>query len=249
VDTTPPVVPVVTAPANNSTVIGKRPVIKGTTEVGSSVTIKLDSSDVTAAVDGSGNWSYTPTADLAEGLHTFKVKARDAAGNESAESSESSFTVALPEVEMLISSPGFPSDVEIKLNNFDKLYAIEVHLEYTNAYSNEDAVSNEAIFNNPETSVSAYSEIMDSGIRTFTYVATQYSNGTTPVDNFPAFTERKSLFTLNLTPDLIGPGTVSIKRVIVVDKDANIVGDSEHPETLKLVNPEYSFTVNEVPML
>lgn len=247
VDTTPPGVPMVTAPTNGTTVIGKRPVIKGTTEVGSSVAIKLDNSDVSAAIDGSGNWSYTPTADLTEGLHTFKVKARDAAGNESAESSEYSFTAAVPEVELIAPSSatiGMPFGIEVALNNFDKLYAIEVHLEYTNAAVYEYAEPSyliESIFNNPDTSVSDHSEMLDSGTRTFTYVATQFSNGTTPVANFPAFTEQRPLFALALSSELMEPVTVRIKRVIAVDKDANVVGDSEQPATLKLVNPIITF--------
>jgi hypothetical protein len=63
--------------------------IGGHTEAGATVVIYLDASpfeqtEVTA--DGSGNWSYTPDPALSPGDHSFKVVARDLAGNVSGDS-------------------------------------------------------------------------------------------------------------------------------------------------------------------
>ncbi|MCK7323817.1 BapA/Bap/LapF family large adhesin [Enterobacter kobei] len=60
------------------------PTLNGTAEPGSTVTIRLDGADlVTAPVGSNGTWTYTPTAPLGEGPHTFTVVATDAAGNTS----------------------------------------------------------------------------------------------------------------------------------------------------------------------
>ncbi|MGK3359523.1 Ig-like domain-containing protein, partial [Enterobacter kobei] len=60
------------------------PTLNGTAEPGSTVTIRLDGADlVTVPVGSNGTWTYTPTAPLGEGPHTFTVAATDAAGNTS----------------------------------------------------------------------------------------------------------------------------------------------------------------------
>ena len=60
------------------------PTLNGTAEPGSTVTIRLDGADlVTVPVGSNGTWTYTPTAPLGEGPHTFTVVATDAAGNPS----------------------------------------------------------------------------------------------------------------------------------------------------------------------
>src|SRR5690606_16496637 len=60
------------------------PTFSGTAEAGATITIRNGSTVLgTATADGSGNWSYT-TSELAEGVHSFSVKAMDAAGRESA---------------------------------------------------------------------------------------------------------------------------------------------------------------------
>jgi len=60
------------------------PTLNGTAEPGSTVTIRLDGADlVTVPVGSNGTWTYTPTAPLGEGPHTFTVVATDAAGNTS----------------------------------------------------------------------------------------------------------------------------------------------------------------------
>jgi hypothetical protein len=95
VDLTPPAVPVVVSPAPNSTVDTLTPVISGTAEPLSTVTVIIDGTEVgTVRTDASGNWSYTPTTPLTPGVHQVQARATDEAGNPSATSSApSSFTI------------------------------------------------------------------------------------------------------------------------------------------------------------
>ncbi|MFE8605091.1 adventurous gliding motility protein AgmC [Archangium violaceum] len=95
VDLTPPAVPVVVSPAPNSIVDTLTPVISGTAEPHSTVTIIIDGTEVgTATTDASGNWSYTPTTPLTPGEHEVQVRATDEAGNSSPTSSTPSpFTI------------------------------------------------------------------------------------------------------------------------------------------------------------
>ncbi|PLC06973.1 hypothetical protein CY658_08245 [Variovorax sp. RO1] len=71
-----------------------RPTLAGKAEAGSTVTIydkgvKLG----TALADASGNWSYTPTTALSQGVHSITVAATDKADNTSASSDAFAFTV------------------------------------------------------------------------------------------------------------------------------------------------------------
>ncbi|RKG29467.1 Ig-like domain-containing protein, partial [Acinetobacter rongchengensis] len=47
----------------------------------------------TAIVDSTGNWSFTPSTDLAEGAHAIAISQKDAAGNESPKTTPVNFTV------------------------------------------------------------------------------------------------------------------------------------------------------------
>jgi N-acetylneuraminic acid mutarotase len=94
VDGTPPLAPVVVTPASGAVVKTSTPVISGTAEAHSTVTIFLDGTVVgTASAEGSGSWSFTPSAPLAQGPHTVTATATDAAENTSPASSPSTFTV------------------------------------------------------------------------------------------------------------------------------------------------------------
>ncbi|WP_395814992.1 adventurous gliding motility protein AgmC [Archangium minus] len=94
VDTVVPAVPAVTAPSEGAHVTTPAPVISGTAEPGSTVTVIIDGVEVgTAQTDASGNWSYTPATPLTEGPHTVTVRATDAAGNTSEGSAGHSFTI------------------------------------------------------------------------------------------------------------------------------------------------------------
>jgi hypothetical protein len=44
--------------------------------------------------DGSGNWSYTPSSALADGSHTVKATATDAASHTSGDSNTNTFAVS-----------------------------------------------------------------------------------------------------------------------------------------------------------
>ncbi|MBM7119394.1 adventurous gliding motility protein AgmC [Archangium primigenium] len=93
VDTTPPAAPVVVAPANGSYVTVVRPPITGTAEPGSTVTVYIDgvAQPTTVTANASGNWTFTPAADLSQGSHTVKATSRDAAGNVSVDSNTNTF--------------------------------------------------------------------------------------------------------------------------------------------------------------
>ncbi|WP_337023665.1 MULTISPECIES: Ig-like domain-containing protein [unclassified Pantoea] len=105
VDSTPPATPVVTSLSNNnggtavvftagSTTNDSTPVIRGTGEVGATVTIR-DGSTVlgTAIVGTNGIWRFEPTTALGQGSHTLTVTATDTAGNSSAPSAGITFNV------------------------------------------------------------------------------------------------------------------------------------------------------------
>jgi gliding motility-associated-like protein len=94
IDHTAPNVPAVTSPANNATILVATPVISGTAESGSVVTINIDGTVVSTAVttDVSGNWTFTASA-LPNGPHAVKALATDVSGNASAYSSTSIFNI------------------------------------------------------------------------------------------------------------------------------------------------------------
>ncbi|HDT4958087.1 TPA: Ig-like domain repeat protein [Enterobacter kobei] len=95
--------------APNGTTDDKRPDIVGTGAPGSTIVIRLDGREIgTATVDGDGNWTFPMTEDLAEGLNNLTATARDAAGNES---SETSFPINLDST-----APGSATDVVIEDN-------------------------------------------------------------------------------------------------------------------------------------
>ncbi|MCP8967988.1 Ig-like domain-containing protein [Ectobacillus ponti] len=81
----------ISGPANGATVATKRPELTGTNEKGAAVKLQLnDGSWADATVDGT-NWTYTPTADLADGSYTVAAEATDSLGNKQKTSSQ--FTV------------------------------------------------------------------------------------------------------------------------------------------------------------
>ncbi|MDI6003412.1 Ig-like domain-containing protein, partial [Cobetia pacifica] len=82
------------------------PTLTGSAEAGSTVTITHNDEVIaTVTADTNGSWTYTPTTALTEGDQTFSVTATDAAGNESAASSEFTLTVDT-------TAPGAPTLIE-----------------------------------------------------------------------------------------------------------------------------------------
>ncbi|MEO3990874.1 BapA/Bap/LapF family large adhesin [Pseudocitrobacter cyperus] len=76
--------PVTGALINNQATNDTQPTFSGTAEPGSTVTIFDNGNEVdTVLVPGSGNWSWTPDAPLAEGPHAITLTTTDAAGNTS----------------------------------------------------------------------------------------------------------------------------------------------------------------------
>jgi large repetitive protein len=94
-DATAPNVPVVTAPANNSTSTNTTPTYSGTAEPGSTVSVIVDGMKVgETTADAMGNWSLVSPSALPVGSHTVSASAKDAAGNTSVPSSANAFVVA-----------------------------------------------------------------------------------------------------------------------------------------------------------
>jgi hypothetical protein len=72
------------------------PTLTGTAERGATIRIYLDGGADPVAVttaDASGNWSYTPAAELSQGAHGYAATATDAAGNTSSTSATFNVTV------------------------------------------------------------------------------------------------------------------------------------------------------------
>uniref|UniRef100_UPI000AA8BC46 Ig-like domain-containing protein n=1 Tax=Chromobacterium amazonense TaxID=1382803 RepID=UPI000AA8BC46 len=71
-----------------------QPTVQGTAEAGSTVTVYVDGTAVgTATANGSGVWSYNLSSPLADGNHSIRATATDAAGNVSAQSGGYNFIV------------------------------------------------------------------------------------------------------------------------------------------------------------
>jgi hypothetical protein len=93
-DNTSPAAPVVVTPADGSSIKDITPVINGTAEANSTVTVWIDGSVAgTANADSSGNWTFTLSSPLTVGSHTVYAVAVDLAGNVSANSTTNTFTV------------------------------------------------------------------------------------------------------------------------------------------------------------
>ncbi|MCY1001153.1 DUF4215 domain-containing protein [Myxococcus sp. MISCRS1] len=94
VELTPPTTPVITGPANGSTVSTGTPPISGTSAPGTTVTVREGTTVVcTATTDASGNWSCTPTTPLPDGSHTLTATAVTPEGSTSETSAPTTFIV------------------------------------------------------------------------------------------------------------------------------------------------------------
>lgn len=82
-------------PIKNKSVADDQPTITGKAPPGSTVTITLrsDPMTVTVTADANGNWSYTPTAPLSDGVHSVVASAVDPVSGKALTSS-TSFVVA-----------------------------------------------------------------------------------------------------------------------------------------------------------
>ncbi|WGX99870.1 Ig-like domain-containing protein [Nocardioides sp. QY071] len=110
VDAVPAAATVITAPADASTVTDATPAITGTAEPGTTVSLVIDGgTPITVPVDGTGNWTYTPTTDLTEGSHTVTA---DGNANGTGVDDTTTFTVdAVPAAATVITAPADASTV------------------------------------------------------------------------------------------------------------------------------------------
>jgi hypothetical protein len=107
VDSTAPAAPVITGPADGSTVGTATPTITGTGEPGATVEVVVDGTVVGTTVVGSdGSWTLALTTPLADGEHTVTATQTDVAGNESPASAPTTFTVDTTPLAPVITSPG-----------------------------------------------------------------------------------------------------------------------------------------------
>jgi hypothetical protein len=103
-DETDPAAPSITSPSNGSTLTGA-PIASGTSEPGSSVSLKLDGVQNALTVAGAetGTWSIALSG-VAVGQHTLTATAEDFAGNASTPTSVT-FTLVLPPAPVTDSTP------------------------------------------------------------------------------------------------------------------------------------------------
>ncbi len=86
----------ITSPANGTTVNSRRPVISGTSFPNALIILSISNVSTpptTFRADASGNWSYTPTVDLANGTYTVTVTG-DSGSSGALENASSTFTVS-----------------------------------------------------------------------------------------------------------------------------------------------------------
>jgi len=100
VDITPPAKPTVLTPANGSVTKSRQPLVTGTAEANSAVTITFDKGtagelSATTSADGNGSFSLVPLFAFAPGTstHTVSAVARDAGGNNSPTSDTNVFVI------------------------------------------------------------------------------------------------------------------------------------------------------------
>ncbi|MFP2903441.1 Ig-like domain-containing protein, partial [Corallococcus sp. 4LFB] len=98
--------PVIAAPTSGQLVTTQTPVLSGTAEANSTVTVREGTTILcTATANASGAWSCTSSS-LAQGAHTISATARDAAGNTGPASTSVPFTVdSVPPVAPVIAAP------------------------------------------------------------------------------------------------------------------------------------------------
>nr|WP_255408443.1 Ig-like domain-containing protein [Archangium sp. Cb G35] len=96
VDSVAPGAPVVVTPAPGAVVNTSAPVVSGTAEPGSTVTLFLDGRVVaTVVASATGSWSFTLDVVLLTGSYSLTAQATDAAGNTSQQSPSHTFRVDL----------------------------------------------------------------------------------------------------------------------------------------------------------
>jgi len=94
IDTIAPSAPIVTNPSDGAIISDTTPTIRGTSEANSTVEVLRGGvSQGTTSADESGNWTYTAASNWSEATHSITVRATDAAGNTSPDSTEVAVTI------------------------------------------------------------------------------------------------------------------------------------------------------------
>lgn len=104
VDLSVPAAPTIASPAEGAALSDARPTFEGEAQAGTTVTIVLDGAPAGDTVaDGAGRWTFTPTADLAEGAHTVTATATDGFGRAGPPSGARTFSIdtVAPDVPVL----------------------------------------------------------------------------------------------------------------------------------------------------
>lgn len=93
-DTVPPDAPAITLPTIESVITSGRPMMSGTAEPNSTVTIFINGQEAgTTQTDANGAWTFTPPTQLADGRYEVKARATDTAGNTGPDTTQVAFTV------------------------------------------------------------------------------------------------------------------------------------------------------------
>ncbi len=212
IDTVAPNAPIVAAPANGSTVATTTPTFTGTAEANSKVRLYVDGVLVdSTTTNGSGAWSKISAA-LAQGSHTIKVTATDAAGNTSVFSNINTFTVdSVAPNAPVVTAPANGSTVNTTTPTFTgtaeadskvRLYVDGVLVDSTTAngsgaWSKVSAALTQGSHTIKATSVDAAGNVSSfSNTNTFTVdpvapnapVVTAPANGSTVATTTPTFT-------------------------------------------------------------
>ncbi|MFN8446265.1 MAG: Ig-like domain-containing protein [Caldilineaceae bacterium] len=105
IDSIAPAAPTIASPATNSVLNITTPLIVGTAEAGSSVSVREGNQALCATIANStGNWSCTPAV-LAAGTHTLLVTATDTAGNSSSAATRTFMIDLAPPLAPTMTSP------------------------------------------------------------------------------------------------------------------------------------------------
>jgi hypothetical protein len=117
IDTTAPLPPVITSPANGTRINNKTPTIQGTAEGGITVVISIDNTSVdTTNSSQNGSWVFSIplSASLTDGSYIITAKAIDSANNTSPQSSPVLLTVdTIPPRVLDTNPPDQASNVQI----------------------------------------------------------------------------------------------------------------------------------------
>lgn len=226
------------------------------------VSEKADFSDTSSWIAYSSANPVTFMLSAAEGEKTVYVKFRDFAKNESAVQIKDTIRyVAMPSVTLSASGPVSPDGVvqlgplneefelAVNMSGFTGnkgFYAVELELEASDAsyFGHVELVQDSEHIFNPDNSASVYTgNTIAAGKRTMKYVATRFNE----TQNIAVDGAGKQLLQIRLlvhpgSYDATAGGTISVKRIVVVNRAAEIVADTAIAGSVQISEP-IRFTV------